>query len=129
MVVVKQSDDNFLNFVGNVGWEEFFKASALLSWEIKFHVARNFLKLLQEGRVRRPKNVVNFLDLVHFVVAGEQGEQGKHFEENATEAPVVHLVIVVAISHQALGRAIPTRGDVLSERRLRIHASTAAEIG
>ena len=71
---------------------------------------------------------MDFLNLVHLVVAREQWEKRKHFEEDATQAPIVHLVVVVSIGHQALGRAVPTRGDVFRERRLGVHATTTAEI-
>jgi hypothetical protein len=50
---------------------------------------------------------VDLLDLVEFVGAGKEGEQGDNFEEDAADTPEVHLVVVEAVSQQALGRAVP----------------------
>ncbi len=75
------------------------------------------------------KYIVDFVNLVQFVVAREEGEQRKNFEKHAADAPIVHFVVVVAVSHQALGRAVPARGDVLGEGRLRVDAAAGAEVG
>ena len=40
---------------------------------------------------------MNLVDLVEFIVSGEEGEQRNHFEEDATYAPEVHFVTVVAV--------------------------------
>ena len=68
------------------------------------------------------------MDLVKFVVAREEWEEREHLEEDAANAPVVHLVVVVAVSHQTLGRTVPPGRYVLSERRLRVHPATRAEV-
>lgn len=53
-----------------------------------------------------------FLDLVDFVVPGEECEEREHFEEHAADAPHIHFVVVVAIGEQTLGRAVPARRDI-----------------
>ena len=47
--------------------------------------------------------------MVEFVVAGEERKKSEDFKEDATHAPMIHLVIVVAISEQTLGRTVPAR--------------------
>ena len=56
--------------------------------------------------------------MVELVVAGEEREKGQNFEENAANAPMVHLVIVIAVGEQTFGRSVPPRRNILSERRL-----------
>jgi hypothetical protein len=58
----------------------------------------------------------------------EEREEADDLEEDAADAPHVHLVRVVAVREQALGRAVPARGDVLRVRLLRVDAATAAEV-
>ena len=36
--------------------------------------------------------------LVEFIIAGEEREEGKDFEENATDTPEIHFVPVVTVS-------------------------------
>ena len=40
---------------------------------------------------------MNFVDLVELIVAREEREQRKDLKIDATNTPVVHLVIVVAV--------------------------------
>lgn len=58
----------------------------------------------------------------------EEREEADDLEEDAADAPHVHLVRVVAVREQALGRAVPARGDVLRVRLLRVDAAAAAEV-
>ena len=55
------------------------------------------LKLVQQLLVRSAEDVMNFVDLVEFIVTGEQGEQRDDFEHDATDTPQVHLVPVVTV--------------------------------
>jgi hypothetical protein len=87
------------------------------------------LELFEELVRRRAEDVMNFVDLVELVVAREERKQGEHFKIDAANAPVVHLMIIVAVSQQALGRSVPPGGDVLSEGRLRIDASAGTKVG
>ena len=61
------------------------------------------------------------MDLVHLVklvVPWEDGEQAEHLEEDATDAPVVHLVVVVTVGEETFRRTIPSGGNIFCERRL-----------
>ena len=69
------------------------------------------------------------MDLIEFVVAREQREQGQDFKVNAADSPVVHLMIVVAISQEALRRSVPPRADILCKWRLRVDATAWPKIG
>ena len=42
---------------------------------------------------------MDLMYLVHLIIAGEERKQSQHFEVDATNAPIIHLVIVVTISH------------------------------
>lgn len=72
---------------------------------------------------------MDFMHLIELVVPREKWTERKHFKENAPNAPVVHLVIIVPIGQQALRRPVPASGDVFSERRLRVNAAAGTEVG
>ena len=71
---------------------------------------------------------MNFVYLVKLVVSWEKWEQREYFKVNAAHSPVVHFVIIVAVGEQTLGRAVPTRADILREWRLGVDAATRSEI-
>jgi hypothetical protein len=73
------------------------------------------LELGEEFSIGCAENVMNFVHLIKFVVAWEQREEGKYFEVNAADTPVVHLVVVVSVSQKALWRAVPSCADVFCE--------------
>lgn len=77
----------------------------------------------------RAKYVMDFVDLVEFIVAWEEGKQGENFKVDAANPPVVHLMVVVAVSEETLGWPVPPRADILSEGWLRVDASTGAKVG
>lgn len=66
--------------------------------------------------------------LIQLVVARKQRKQREHFKHDAPHAPIVHLMVIVAVSQQALRRPIPPSRYVLSERRLGVHASAGSEV-
>ena len=53
------------------------------------------------------------MDLVEFPFAVEERVLGNHLEEDAAVAPDVHLGVVVAVGHEALGGPVPAGGDIL----------------
>ena len=110
---------------------------SIFLWEVEFHVAsyskKNqtmwlLLEFVEEFLGGSAEYIMNFVDLVEFVVAGEQREKTEHLEEHAANAPVVHPVVVVPVRQQALRRPVPTRGDVLREWLLRVDSSARTEI-
>jgi hypothetical protein len=104
--------------------------NALEFFGLKFelHMGCIFLKLVNQFLRRRAHNIVDFMNLVELVVSGEQRVKRKNFEEDATHAPDVHFVTVVAVSHQALRRAVPTGRNILSQWRLAVEASATAKV-
>ena len=71
------------------------------------------------------------MDLVHLVkliVSWEQGEQRNNLEHDAAHAPQIHLVSIVTVRQQTLGRTVPSGRDILCVRLLRVDATTRAEI-
>ena len=65
----------------------------------------------QIGR-RRPHDIMDLLDLIELVRPGKQREERHDLEKHAADAPHVHLVVVVPVRQEALGRSVPTSGDV-----------------
>lgn len=61
---------------------------------------------------------MNLVHLVQLIVAWEKREQCENLKVDAADAPVVHLVIIVAVCKQAFWRPVPARADVFSEGRL-----------
>ena len=76
------------------------------------HVARVALELVKQLLIRCPQDVMDLVHLVELVIAGEEREQGDHFEHDASDAPQVHLVAIVSICEQAFWCTIPPGGDV-----------------
>jgi hypothetical protein len=91
-------------------------------------VRRILLKGVQSFLRWRPHDVVNFVDLVKLVVAGEEREEGKYFEKDTAYTPDVHLVPVVTVSQETLRCAIPPSGYVLGEGRFAVKASATTQI-
>ena len=67
---------------------------------------------------------MDLVDLIKLVIPREEREQGQDFKIDAAHAPVVHLVVVIAVSEQTLGWPIPPRADVFRERWLRVYPAT-----
>lgn len=42
-------------------------------------------------------DVVDFIDLIELVVAGEEREEGEDLKEHAASAPDIHFIPVVAV--------------------------------
>ena len=55
------------------------------------------MELGQEFSIGCTEDVMNFVHLIKFVVAWEQREEGKYFEVDTADTPVVHLVVVVSV--------------------------------
>ena len=53
------------------------------------------------------------MDLVEFALSVEERVLGNHLEEDTAVAPDVHLGVIVAVGHEALGGPVPAGGDVL----------------
>ena len=81
------------------------------------------LKFIEEGLIGRAQNVMNFVNLVKFIVTGEEWEQRDDFEHDTADSPQIHLVAVVAICEKALRRTVPSSGDILCVGLLRINAT------
>lgn len=66
--------------------------------------------------------------LVQLIRSREYGIKGRNLEHDTPSTPDIHLVVVVAISHQALGRTVPSSRDVLGVWMLRVHALTRTQV-
>lgn len=88
-------------------WNQFFNSCSFFLREVKFHMTSYFLKLCKQNIVRSPQYVMYFVNLIKFIVAGEERKQRKYFEKDTAHAPVVHLMVIVAICEQAFWWTIP----------------------
>ena len=127
-LVVENELRNHIHHVWTCVRKQLLDSSTLLFFEVELHVGCHFCEFVQQSLVWRTQDVMDFVNLVHFVVAGEQREQSQHLEVDTAHAPVVHLVVVIPISHQTLRRAVPTRRDVLREGRLRVNAPATTKV-
>lgn len=59
-----------------------------------------------------PKHIVDAMDLIKFIPAWEQGHLRYEFEQDTTESPNIHLLIIVTVRHEAFGCSIPPCGYV-----------------
>ena len=71
---------------------------------------------------------MDLVNLIELILTWEEWEQGQNFKEDATDTPNVHLVAVMTVCHKTFRCAIPTRRNVLRERRLVEEASTTAQV-
>lgn len=62
------------------------------------------------------------MDLIELSFSVEEGVLGYHLEEDAPIAPDVHLGVIVAVGHEALGSPVPPGRYVLSVRLLGVDA-------
>ena len=130
--VIRIVHEQFLNeilYLGARVRNQFDYASALDRREVELHMRRILLEVVEEALVGRAQNVVNLVHLVDLIVAGEEREQRDNLEEDAANAPQVHLVTVIAVREEALGSTIPTSRNVLRVWLFRIDAAAGAEIG
>mmetsp|Transcript_28098 Transcript_28098/g.69182 ORF Transcript_28098/g.69182 Transcript_28098/m.69182 type:complete len:286 (-) Transcript_28098:170-1027(-) len=108
--------------------DELLDAATLLGGEVEVHVLRPLLHLRQQVRRWRADDVVDLLDLVQLIGARKQWEQADDLEKHAPHTPHIHLIVVVAVRQQALGRAVPPRGDVLRVGLLAVDAAATPKV-
>ncbi len=87
---------------------ELADARAFLFGELELHVGSELLITVQQFLAWCTSYVMNLLDLIEFVVPREEREEREDLEKNASNAPVVHFVIVIAVGEKAFGWPIPT---------------------
>ena len=70
---------------------------SLNNWEIKLHMSSVLLEVVEQRFFRRSQNVVNFMDLVNFIVSRKQREERDDFEKDTSKAPHVHFITIISI--------------------------------
>jgi hypothetical protein len=68
------------------------------------------------------------MDLIKLIIPWKDWEQTEHLKEHAPYSPVIHFMIIVTVSEETFRRTIPSSGNVLSERRLRVDSSAGAKV-
>jgi hypothetical protein len=71
-------------------------------------------KAVNKLLLRGSKNIIDPVYLIEFVLSWEKWFFGDEFEEDASEPPNVHLLIIISVGHEALWGSIPPGGDVVS---------------
>lgn len=118
-VELKQSSQEIETLLGLIGYQ--ILDGLLLTVRGPLDHARTIVRLnaLDVGLARR-RNVLEYaLELIERGCAGEHGRAEQHLAQNASNTPHVDAFRVLGRGEQDLGRAIPSRGHVLGERRIR----------
>jgi hypothetical protein len=55
------------------------------------------LELIEELFLWGSKDVVDSVNLIKFVGAREEWGEGEHLEKDATNTPIIHLMVVISI--------------------------------
>ena len=72
------------------------------------------------------------MDLVHLIEligAWEERLEGQDLVKDAAYTPVIHLVVIIPVGQEALGRPVPPRADVLGKGWLAVDPAATAEVG
>lgn len=73
-------------------------------------------KPIKHLRFRRPDDIMNPMNLIELILARKKRFLGDQLKQHTPKSPNIHLLIVVPISHQALGSPVPTCRYVISIR-------------
>ena len=66
----------------------------------------------------RANNIMNFIELIQFILSWKEWLKSQHLEEDAADCPIIHFVVVIAIREQTLWRAVPNGANIFGEWRL-----------
>lgn len=75
-------------------------------------------KFIQNLLLRSPHDAKDSGDLIELTFSWKEGILGVKLKKHTAYAPHVHLLGVVAIRHEALGRPVPPGRNVLGMRPL-----------
>lgn len=128
-VIGQQLGEDVLEVGGTRAGQELLQADALLLLEVDFHVGGLGLEAVEDFGLGSAEDVVDAVDLVELVFAGEEGLLCVEFEQDAAVPPDVHLLVVVAVGHEALGGPVPAGGDVVGVGGRGVAALARAQIG
>lgn len=70
-------------------------------------------KAFEDIRFWGSKYIIDPMDLIKFIFARKQRFFSDKFEEHTAKSPDVHFLIVIAISHEALGSPVPACGYII----------------
>ena len=121
-VVGQQLGEDVFEVLGAASGKELVESCALLGWEVDLHMRGLALEPVQQFLPRGAEHVVDAVDLVELVLPREQRFLGDELEQHAAEPPNVHLLVIVAVGHQTLGRPVPPCGDIVGIGRGRMFA-------
>ena len=88
---------------------------------VGFHVGGFGLEPVEQFGVGGSEDFVDAMDLVEFAGAIKERKLRDHLKQHTAIPPHVHLGVVVAVSHQALWRAVPPCRDVFGVGMLAVN--------
>lgn len=71
---------------------------------------------------------MDLINLVKFVVSGEQGAQRQNFIHDTSNSPNVHFITVISVSQKTFWRSVPTGRNILCQRLILVETSTTAQV-
>ena len=74
------------------------------------------------------KYVMDLIYLIELVISWEKRKECSHLKEDTASSPIVHFVIIIAISQETFWWTIPSRRDILCKWWLGVDSSTRPEI-
>lgn len=111
-VIRQQFFEYIQRITGSIWRKEFLQPHSLLGREVELHMCCMAFKAVEDLLLGCSEDMVDEVHLVELIPSRKKGLFLEQFEENATETPDVHLLIVVAVGHETLGRAIPPSGYI-----------------
>ena len=78
-------------------WYKLSNACAFYGWEVEFHVRCKFLEFLQQRLLWCTKYIMDFVNLVKFIISWKEWEKRYNFEHDTAHSPQIHLIAVVAV--------------------------------
>ena len=75
------------------------------------------------------ENIMDSLDLIQLIITWERREETNNLEEYAANAPEVHLFGIIPIRKETFRWSVPSCGNILRIRNIRVDSLTRAKIG
>lgn len=112
-IVGKQLGKDVFDILGAACRQKFIHSDTLLGGKVDVHVGCLALEAIQYLLLGGSKDVIDPMNLIQFVLARKEWLFGDQLEQNASEPPNIHLLVIVAVGHQTLRGAIPSSRDIV----------------
>ena len=109
-------------------WYQVIKAFKLLWREIYLHMSCMSPEIIKDFLRGSSKHFMDLVNLVELVISWKQRTEGEDFVHNATNAPDIHFVTVIAICQKTLWCSVPSGRNILCEWLVLVQAPTTTKI-